>query len=223
MKLFFAGIILLTSFSYKECIIPPGNSNAILSQEYKDQKINGRDLTIIQLFDDPVISDDIAASEITGDIDKEHSGLFIRNFTTAFIKSKYFKSVNYSHIPYKNNLVERKLVLNYEDTMKIFLPKEGSLLSADTGKSGLILFIDDLRITKTEEMKGGWMGNMKVGAAPASLYQIMNFALWDNDKGRVIAYGKVDDYSNISSKVSKSDWASDIKGIAEKILSYGTF
>jgi hypothetical protein len=225
MRVFCTVILLIISLNIIGCsFIPPGNSNIVLMKEYKEQRIR-KDLTIVQLFDDPVINEDIAAIDISGslDTDKEHSLLFIRNITSDFMASKWFDNVNYYHIPVKHNLVESKLVLNYHDTMKIFLPQDGSLFSSDSIKSGYVLFIDNLHINKTGGISGAWIGGNYVGGASPSLYQILNFALWDNEKGKVISYGKTDSYSDIYSNVNKKNWASAIKGIVDNILSYSSF
>jgi hypothetical protein len=191
------------------------SKTAILMDRYDGQKNYDKNITIIKLFDKPILGDpnDITDYLGKGAPDSVYTSFFNVKFPEAFRKSNSFNNVyyvdNYSHA----DLKERILDINDMEKMKILLPKENNTLDIDSAKSDFILFIDKLKIGRL---------NMGPGINMGEIIHQLNFAIWDNNKGEIVSYGRVE-YESGPGALSKDYIDHIYHHIAAKILGYSPF
>lgn len=206
----------------------------VLNEEYKGQKILGKKLSIIRLFDKPFISniDDIVDDLGSGIPLDVYDKYFDENFYLFFKNSKCFKEVTYYKNLTKLNLVEQNLEINDKEKMKFYLPKDKSEFKIDTLISDYILFVDDLSILRGKVPSGtfknpsdphnnlpGITGNF----ATSGLYHNIYFALWDNALGTLISYGRVEDQVDVLFEMTKGHWDLITQNLGRKILNDSPF
>lgn len=206
----------------------------VLMEEYEDQKILGKDLTIVRLFDKPFVSniDDIVDDLGSGVPLEVYDNYFNESFITFFKTSKCFKLVDY-HINHdKLNLTEQTLSINDKEKMKFFLPEENTRYSNDGTNSDFVLFIDDLSIMRGKAPKGylgssGDPNNELQGVtgsfASSGLYQNIYFVIWDNSAGKLVSYGRVEDQVDVMVEMTKGHWDLITQNLGRKILKNSPF
>lgn len=207
----------------------------VLMEEYEDQKILGKDLTIVRLFDRPFVSniDDIVDDLGSGVPLEVYDNYFNENFITFFKTSKCFKQVDY-HINHdKLNLTEQILSINDKEKMKFFLPEENSRYSNDGTNSDFVLFIDDLSIMRGKVPQGylGSPGDPNNNSFPGTtgsfassgLYQNIYFVIWDNSEGKLVSFGRVEDQVDVMVEMTKGHWDLITQNLGRKILKNSPF
>ena len=107
--------------------------------------------------------------------------------------------------------------------MKIKLPKEGTSLIVNNKNSDFILLIDGLNIYRQSGTSGSWIGNQYSGGSFPSLYHGVKFLFWDNQKGQIVCYGRVDYESSFAFGMTSSTWNSAINGLATELLDNSPF
>jgi hypothetical protein len=63
----------------------------------------------------------------------------------------------------------------------------------------------------------------RIASSLGKLYHKIQFAIWDNVKGKLVSYGGADFESSIYDKMIKEDWEFCLRGLAAKILEYSPF
>jgi hypothetical protein len=151
---------------------------------------------------------------------------FDQKFKSAILDDKSIDSVHYMDKNSASSLLERNLIINGDDNMKILLPEDNVRIENDSVHADYILFIDKLSVSRPSELKSGMMmnGHMTGGYYSESLYHSIHFAFWDNMKGKLITYGWVEDKSDLFFlTMTKSNWESVIAGLTKKILRSSPF
>jgi len=210
------------------------SNTVVLMKDYEDQKILGKDLTIVRLFDKPFVSniDDIVDDLGSGVPLEVYDNYFNENFITFFKNSKCFKQVVYSINREKLNLKEQTLSINDKEKMKFFLPEENSRYSNDNKISDFVLFIDDLSIMRGKAPDGlfnspGDPNNnfqgMTGSFSSSGLYQNIYFVIWDNSEGKLVSFGRVEDQVDVMVEMTKGHWDLITQNLGRKILKTSPF
>lgn len=206
----------------------------VLMEDYEDQKILGKDLTVVRLFDKPFVSniDDIVDDLGSGVPIEVYDNYFNENFITFFKNSKCFKQVDYSINHGKLNLREQTLSINDKEKMKFYLPEENSQYINDGTNSDFVLFIDDLSIMRGKAPEGlfnspGDPNNDFQGItgsfSTSGLYQNIYFVIWDNSIGKLVSYGRVEDQVDVMVEMTKGHWDLITQNLGRKILKTSPF
>ena len=214
-------LLVFVCFYYAGCL----PTNAILTPEYKSKKISGKNLTIIRLFDDPVIdnSDDVIDDLGSGEPIEVYLSYFDKTFTSTLDNSNCFNKIYFTNNISQTKLEKRELDIGSNEKMKILLPTESSSVEGNSIKSEYLLFIDKLKVYRKAGSSGTMFGTMRTGGSFPSLNHQIYFALWDNIKGTIISYGHVEDESVVIFAMTKSNWESAIQELTKKILKYSPF
>jgi hypothetical protein len=179
---------------------------AILIQDYHGQRVYNKNITIIKLFDKAFLGvDEYEITKHLGEGVPEvvYTSFFNQSFPAAFRKTKCFNNVYYVDQYPHDSLEEKTLNLSKNEKMKILMPKENTTIDLDSAKSDYILFVDNLQIT-----------NLR-----SSVFHHIKFAIWDNIKGKIISYGRVE-YNFGDLGIMKENLDIILFGIVKKILVY---
>jgi hypothetical protein len=87
------------------------------------------------------------------------------------------------------------------------------------GKLTIVKLFQSPIITNADDV----VDDLGTGGSFGSLNHQLNFAIWDNVKGKVVSYGRIADESTIMFGMTKGHWESVIKGLAGKILACSPF
>jgi hypothetical protein len=223
-----------------------GTTTTITMKDYADQKLDGKNLGVITLFNKPDIEN---TSDVTDDLGpgipgKVYMNFFIQRVKFAVLRYSGFKSVNFMDKKSASSLLERTLVINNNDTLSILLPEDNARIETDSVHPEYILFIKKIIISRSMDFEnrlkgnfengkfenGKWVagnglsGSMFVPTLTDNIYHHIYFAIWDNIKGKLVSYGSVDDKSQLSFwTMTKSKWESITSLITRKILESAPF
>jgi hypothetical protein len=139
-------------------------SSAVLMNDYDVNQLYGKNITIIKLFDRPIIAntEDVINNLGPGVPDEVYTSFFNENIRTAFKKSNSFDSIYYLKQFPQAKLEERILNINSKNKMKIYLPKENTTLVNDSITSDFIIFLDKLQISQISASSGMYGGPYSV-------------------------------------------------------------
>jgi hypothetical protein len=200
--------------------------NTVLMDDYHGKKIPGGKLTIVKLFQSPIITnaDDVVDDLGTGVPEEVYNNFFKDRLLSIFRNQRCFDTVYYIEHPANLKLEEKTLDITKKEKLKIKLPVENYVIENDQIKPDFILFVDNLQIFRNAGSTGMIGPNgMMTGGSFGSLNHQLNFAIWDNVKGKVVSYGRIADESTIVFGMTKGHWESVIKGLAGKILACSPF
>ncbi|QQS34821.1 MAG: hypothetical protein IPM56_11175 [Ignavibacteriales bacterium] len=202
-----------------------GAPTAILTKEYSNQKLSDKTVSIVQLFEKPLISnkDDVLDDLGEGIPEEVYISFFKQNFINSFNTSNCCSEVNYFGRYSGSDLTEQTLVVSDKEKLKILLPKENEGIKSDSLTAEFILFIDNLNVSRISGSSGYWTGNQHSGGSFATLFHELTFALWDNQNQKLASYGRINEECAIPFGMTKDSWAMVIDGLVIKILEYCPF
>jgi hypothetical protein len=213
---------IISTFLLGLLLISCGVSTTVLMKEYEGQKLTGKQIAIVRLFEQPMISnkDDVIDDLGPGIPEEVYSSFFNEKFVNVFKNSNRFSNVYYIDNLSKSELEELTLNINNEEQMKFFLPSVDSKISIE---SEFILFIDNLQVSRIAAQSGNWIGGNYSGGSFGKLYHQMYFAIWDNSQGKVVSYGRVEEDTSVIFALTRDNWFSVIRGLCNKILASSPF
>ena len=219
MKFYNFFAIALISFLLFAC----STKTAILMDEYKDNKLSGKDLAIVKAFENPSIInyDDVTDDLGSGVPEEVYMAFFKLNFIDAFKSNTSLKEIKFIDKFSKTGLTEKVLDISDEDKIRAYLPSEGNII--DSLKSDFILFLYGINSSRVAGQTGSYVNGAYIGGSFGKLYQQISFALWDNVKGKVVSYGRVDDDSSIIFGMTKGHWESVVNSLAMKLIRLSPF
>ncbi|HSP86980.1 MAG TPA: hypothetical protein VLN45_02515, partial [Ignavibacteriaceae bacterium] len=216
-------LLLTSSLLISFILIGCSARTALIMDEYKGEKLTGKNLTIIKLFDTPSIAnmDDVIDDLGAGVPIDVYNSFFNENFVSAFKNSACCNNVNFIKKFPKEKLEERILDINDSEQMKILLPNEK--IENDSISADFLLFIDNLIVSRIPGSSGMFINGQYSGGSFGKLYHQIYFALWDNTKSKIAAYGRIEEESTIVFGMTKGNWESIIRDLSARILSYTPF
>lgn len=200
-------------------------AKVVISNDYKNQKITGKNLMVVPLFIQPVIlnPDDVVDDLGEGVPEEVYMSYFEEKFTDVFRKTKSFKNLSYSIKKPYSRMTEKMLEINRAEKMKILLPEENSRFGDSENQSDFIIFLDNLQVTRKLGRTGMMIGNVYTGGSAPTLFHKVYFVIWDVENNKIVSYGRVDDESVVFFAMTEGNWESVIQGIVYKILRYSPF
>jgi hypothetical protein len=138
-------------------IIPPllfigcSATTTVTMKDYDGQKLDGKSLGIIILFNYPDIEN---TKDVTDDLGPGNPNKVYMNFFNQRVKSEIldygcFDSVRFIDKNSASSLLERTLVINSKDTMSILLPEDNARIVNDSVHADYILFISKIIISRS--------------------------------------------------------------------------
>jgi hypothetical protein len=121
----------------------------------------------------------------------------------------------------KSLLKERKLNISEDEQLRVYLPKNGAKAEGIT--SNYIVFIYSIDGSRPGGSSGMFVNGMMIAGSFEKLYHLMTFAVWDNDKGKLVSYGKVDEESTVVLRMTENNWSAVIRGLVIKLLQKSPF
>lgn len=205
-------------------------------KEYEDVKLTNATLSIVKLFDKPKIANKDDVTDDLGEGIPEE--IYLKYFKQKFVAGIHVGASSLKKIEFvdsipKTELYEKTLIIPNDVKLrsrlpdiefKISLPQEGKKL--ESVNTAFILFLYNLdinRIAPTQSIGVNMNGIPSGGGSPGKLFHQLNFALWDNEKGKLVSFGKVTDESTIVFAMNESNWSIVIRGLATKILRLSPF
>jgi hypothetical protein len=125
------------------------------------------------------------------------------------------------------NLPIRTLPLE-KSSIEIPLPPDGVRVEYASTMADLVLFLDELTVSRDPGKIGdirwvpgppGTPGNYSYsGGSSTALIQEVNFAIWDNKIGKLIAYGKASSRTTVIVAMRRNTWKQGLEALAKSIL-----
>jgi hypothetical protein len=191
--------------------------------EYEDLQLSADRLTVAP-FSVWFLNLELAAKDFeTLDFKNLYDRHFAEQFPLALIRFSRIKSVYLASKPPDAPLRTRSLQLTPTDTVFVPLPDDSTIVRFDSLGSDYIIFLSTV---KTEDREGGGVipealpGKESVGFAYhfAEVLHKADFALWDNTKGRLVAFGHVAGGAQYSRLVrTQETWKRSIYSFGEEI------
>ena len=199
------------------------SSSTVIDKDYENQELENKTISIVRLFDSPNISnyDDVTDDLGPGVPEEVYLNFFKERFKATFRNSSFFREISFIDTLPKTKLIEKKLKISNDVQLRVYLPKENSKFNEIN--SDFVLFLYNLNANRPAGSSGTFMNGMMMGGSFEKLYHQLDFALWDNEKGKLVSYGKVDDESDVLFAMTESNWSSVIRGLAIKILKLSPF
>lgn len=220
MKILISSIILFVALFIVGCATGP----VVVKKEYRGHKVTGKRLAVVKLFENATIlnPDDVADDLGTGVPDEVYNTFFDENFISEI---QHYWCCNEALVVGKDrisSLEERKFEINNDDTLKILLPKDNTKIEIDSISADFILFVDEPFFFRKAPSYVETRIN-PLYSASERLFQTLNFAIWDNNIGRIVSYGVITEESTFFLAMSKGDWESVLSKIAKKIVYFSPF
>jgi hypothetical protein len=194
-------------------------------KDYSGQRMSGKKLAIVKLFASAIISnpDDVADDLGKGVSGEVYNNFFNDKFVTLFRNQSCFDTVCYMESAGNLMLSVKTLEISNKEKINILLPAEKYIIDNDKIIPDFVLFVDSLQISRIASSSGMYANGRFKGGKLGSLVHQLNFALWDNTKGKIVSYGRIEDESFVGISMVKSNWESVLQGLAGKILSNSPF
>lgn len=198
-------------------------SSTVLMKDYEDQNLTGKSLSIVKVFDRPIISnyDDVTDDLGAGVPEAVYMKYFKQKFTATLQQYAFINNVVFVDSISKSYLNEKLLNISNGVQIRAYLPNENIKLK--NINSNFILFLYNLNISRLAGSTGTFMNGSMVGGSFEKLFHQLDFAIWDNDKGKVVSYGRIEANSSVLFAMTESNWESDINHLALKIVQESPF
>ncbi len=197
--------------------------NIYLMPEYDNMKIKNKTLFIVQpeiAIENPKdVTDDLGE----GNPKKVYKDFFNTNFKLQMKELSTFNKVEFSQANNHEKLYERKLSLSENNNIYINLPHNGEIVEFDSIHADFVLLFEDYQTYRkgahdsNQTAITGITWKTNVGAQPA-LKTSFKYVIWDNNNGRIVAYGNIDSSSKFAFKMSTKTWYNSIRNILVDIL-----
>lgn len=219
MKTYFFFVLIIFGSLFIGCSV----RTTVMMEEYEGQKLSGNDLAIIKVFDAPSITnyDDVTDDLGAGVPEEVYMNFFKENFIKSFHLYSPLNEIKFIDNFPKSNLVEKTLDISEKDKMRAYLPDENKKI--DSLNTDFILFLYNLSSNRIAAQSGTFVNGMQQGGSFGKLYHQISFVLWDNEKNKLVSYGRVDEESTIVFGMTNGHWESVLDGIALKILRLSPF
>ena len=205
-------LVLLVTLSLAACA-PKG----YVMPGYEQQNFQGQTLVVAPLERSPIIDNpsDVADDLGEGVVEDIYANFFRSMFPDSLEAVSAFATVlvaEYAEVP---TLESRSLDLEKGAQMGIKLPASGTTVTFEGVTPDVVLFVEDLRTERTEGSAPTMVvgGGMQGGSSP-KLRHAVEYAYWDNDKGDVIAYGKLVVDTSFFLVMGRGTWESAIGDLA---------
>lgn len=175
-------IKLLTYLFFVLNIISCASNSQVILPEYQNVDIQNKELLIVQVDS---ITDNLSVFDSSDSLEN-YISLFYREFENTISSEATFSKVLTSHIENKEILNMQRLEISH-DVSEVLLPSSDKLVIAKNG------FISDfvLFMIKLELYSGLYEDPNVVRDEPRkAVVQEIHYALWDNQRGQLVSYGK---------------------------------
>ena len=209
-------VILITSCS------PP---QYFLSSEYDKDSITDQRICISLVPSVPSIAnkDDVTDDLGLGDENSVYISFLKKNLVNSFLRKTFMKEVGYVDDFPSGLLKEKKVRLNEEENISIRFPEEKTIFDLDSTHYNYIILLQNLKVERHTGQSGVWIAGMYSGGSSPTLGHISEFLIWDNDKGQVVSYGKVNTETSFLFAMTKDTWLSSMNDIANYIIKNSPF
>jgi hypothetical protein len=212
---------LLTGCTTKTFVIMDDYSNI---KELKSKQLGIAPYTVTLTNKTDIVND--IAPGVAEDVYKK---LFESEFPADIKKKSHIDSVRFLSDSCKVPLSNRELAINKKEFIRIALPQDSVTIGNDSNKAEYILFLSNFSTSTTAATAGSFVmgpngGGMMTGGTPAGILHQTEFAIWDNTKGKLISYGRVDaevSYSFLYKSITI--WKDGIEQLASEILKASPF
>jgi hypothetical protein len=207
----------------------------VMMEGYQGKKIHARQLAIAP-YSVTILNKDDVIDDLGKGVAEEVFQVYADSiFSSTMKKNSHIDSVMISHNKLGEPLIERKLPLDEEELIKLQLPKESETLFIDSLKPEYILFINNYTIERSRGASGEWSHEdsrtgridqtptYSGGGDPGGLLHQLNFCIWDNTKGKLVSYGRVDVKSPMLFGMSRGHWKDCLQKVALRILMASPF
>lgn len=219
MSLKHLSIVIIILFYIVGC----STQTVIMTEEYEDLDLEKQKISIIKLFSGPNISnfDDVTDDLGEGVPEEVYNKFFKERFTATIKNSTFFNEVTYVDTFDKSLLHEKLLNLSSSEQFRAYLPMDGKRLIELN--SNYVLFLYSIDGSRPGGSPGMFVNGMMMGGSFEKLFHLMSFAIWDNNTGKLVSYGKVDEESTVAFAMTERNWSEVIRGLAIKVLRTSPF
>ncbi|MBX7151967.1 hypothetical protein K1X84_10030 [bacterium] len=205
-------------------------STRFISPEYDGKTLVGKTIVITPLTDRNLFienTDDVKDDLGDGNARSVYTSFFDSTMTQAVRKYARMRKVRIKDFNIQPVLESTTFTIGKDKTMEIALPQEGQTTEFDSTYD-FVLFIGRLDISRYAGQAGTWIpgpkggGSTVGGKSPALLHKV-TYAIWDNEKGKIVCYGQFDAEASFAFAMTRGTWVSAVETVAYLILEESPF
>lgn len=196
--------------------------------EYKNQKFTKSHLAVkmyqpgdffIQNADD--VLDDLDTLK-TGQVQEVYSAFFNRQFPRSLARNSIFRSIKFFKFEKSTENQPTTFYVGKNEPISFDLPSDGARFEIDS-LYRFVLIMKPLQISRYAGSAGTWVmnaggGGSFVGGSSPALEHYTEYVLWDNLKGKPVAYGKLSVSASVFMAMTRNTWLNALDGLAAEIL-----
>lgn len=205
-------------------------NTSILMKEYKGTVLTSHTMGVF--IDPPQIinTDDVADDLGAGVADEVYMDYFKSIFPKYIMKFGRVDTVVFFHGVNTQGLLPRELELTGKENLRIFLPADSVCVGSDSVDPDYVLFISKYYISRIRASAGNYLPGfgafpgMYNGGSAGKLSHYFQYAIWDNQKGRLVSYGRIEETSElVLYTMTKSNWTACIENSAMAVMKASPF
>ncbi len=193
--------------------------SAFVGEEYREEMIPGRSLAIATVMPTLLNPEDVTANLGDG----APMSVFLKFFSDGFVKAIH-KSSTFSDVVFSTQ--NSSVPLHWQSTtlengahIRLMLPPENSTVVFDSVRTDFVLFIGRFTIRRNDPVPAYDVGKGVTGGSSGSLSHTVDYAIWDNARGKVVTYGRVIAETQVSVfKLTRWNWESCVTRLADRIM-----
>ncbi|MFN0159340.1 MAG: hypothetical protein ACKVRP_14865 [Bacteroidota bacterium] len=193
--------------------------STFVERDYADSTMSGRSLVIATVMPTLLNPEDVTTNLGDG----IPMDVFLNFFHTEFVKAMHvsstFKDIFFSSQNSSAPLHWQSTTLDDGRRLKLMLPPENSRLTFDSIQTDFVLLIGRFTIRRNDPEPAYDVGRGVTGGSSGSLSQTVDYAIWDNAKGKMVAYGQVLAETQVSVfQLNRWNWESCVTLLAKRIV-----
>lgn len=218
MKWFIYSILLCMIFLLIGC-----STVSVVMPEYKNKALEAKHIVIAPYSVTISCEDDVVSAFGNGNITDLYKKYFEEQFPEKMKQGSRITQVSFLKGISPDSLTWRELSVRSNELIKMRLPRDGVSMPTDSIASDYILFITEYTINHnftpiSTNSRGGIL------AGEDNLVHELKFTIWDNTKGNLVSYGRIESKTAFSIlRKAKGIWEDCVEELAQEIVKSSPF
>lgn len=196
-----------------------GTQSTFVENDYAGSILDGRTLAVATVLPTLLNPEDVTTNLGEGSPMQVFLDFFNIEFVKAMRVSSTFREIVFTGQNSSVPLHWQSATLDDGQHLRLMLPPEDSVIAFDSLQTDFVLLIGRLTIRRHEPEPAYDVARGVTGGSSGSLSHAMDYAIWDNRKGKMVSHGRILAETPVSVfKLTRWNWESCVSLLAQRLV-----